>query len=113
MYLYEAYVNRVVDGDTLDLDVDLGFYMIARIRVRLARVNTPETFGVRKGSAEYKAGMKAKKFVTHMLKGQTVMIATEKTGKYGRWIAEVNYGPNYEINLNDELLEKSLAKLYH
>lgn len=112
MYQYIAFVSNIVDGDTIDCDVDLGFFMIARIRFRLARVNTPETHGVSKDSAEYAAGMQSKNFVGDAIEGMNVMIKTSKTGKFGRWLAEVYYGPNYETNLNDKLLELGLAKEY-
>jgi len=112
MYTYKAFVTRVVDGDTIDCDVDLGFYMIARIRFRLARVNTPETYGVNKDSDEYKAGKHAKGFVCDKIQSEFVLIKTEKTGKFGRWIAEVFYGPNFETNLSDKLLETGLAHPY-
>ena len=112
MYSYKAHVNRVVDGDTIDCDVDLGFYMIARIRFRLARVNTPETYGVSKDSDEYKAGLKAKQFVVAAIEGKDILIKTGKTGKFGRWIAEVYYGDNLETNLSDRLLDLKLAKVY-
>lgn len=45
MYTYACKVVRVVDGDTIDLDVDLGFHIHQRIRVRLSGVNAPENYG--------------------------------------------------------------------
>ena len=112
MYEYKAHVTRVVDGDTIDADVDLGFYMIARIRMRLARINTPETFSVKKDSEEYKAGVKSKTHVIDAIGGKDVLIRTQKTGKFGRWIAEVLYGADFKTNLSDELLELGLARPY-
>ena len=112
VYEYKALVTNVVDGDTIDVDIDLGFYMVARVRMRLARVDTPETYGVSRDSDEYKAGMKSKEFVKERLIMQDVLIKTQKTGKFGRWIAEVFYGPNFEINLSDELIKRGLAEPY-
>ena len=97
MYTYNAKVLRVVDGDTLDLMIDLGFRQFSKQRVRLYGVDTPETFGVKKGSAEWTAGVKAKAFVEHWLATHCpdgVMIKSHDgkqlgQGKYGRWLVHV------------------------
>ena len=47
LYWYKAKITRVVDGDTFDAMIDLGFKMIAIKRIRLACVDTPETYGVK------------------------------------------------------------------
>jgi Kyanoviridae endonuclease len=44
MYEYKATLDRVVDGDTLDLIIDMGFKMTTNQRIRLANINTPETY---------------------------------------------------------------------
>ena len=41
LYMFNAYVNRVIDGDTIDADIDLGFDVFAKRRVRLLNVDTP------------------------------------------------------------------------
>lgn len=109
-YEYRANVTRVVDGDTLDLTVDLGFKVSVRIRARLYGVDTPETFGVKKESDEYKAGVAAREFVEEWL-GMVIPAEHENfqhrvltpppviirsfdgkplgQGKYGRWLVEV------------------------
>lgn len=118
MFDYLAKVIKIVDGDTIDVDVDLGFHTFTRVRLRFARINTPELRG-----AEKEAGKAAKQFVVERLvqANDTIMIQTQKTGKYGRWIAEVLY-TNEEndkliksdsttfINLNDELVENGHAE---
>ena len=90
-YAYIARGKRVVDGDTLDLIVDLGFRMSAAIRVRLAGVDTPEVYGVKKDSEEHARGVVASEFTRQWVKnsGDVVYVKTTKSGKYGRWIAEV------------------------
>lgn len=91
-WTYKAEVLDVIDGDTLDLRVDLGFHTYTRVRVRLADVDTNEIYGVRKESEEYKLGMEQTKFVKEWLPDDGhVTIRTEKdeTGKYGRWIARI------------------------
>jgi len=114
LYTYKVRrVVKVVDGDTLDLEIDLGFHIYHTIRVRLARINTPEIFGVSKDSEEYKRGMQAKVFVDNWLKAtKELYIKTYKDskGKYGRYLAEI-YNENGEC-LNDILLEKGLAEKF-
>jgi micrococcal nuclease len=44
-YIFSGLVNRVIDGDTYDITLDLGFYVSHRIRVRLKGVDTPEVYG--------------------------------------------------------------------
>jgi len=112
LYTYKVRrIVKVVDGDTLDLEVDLGFHTYHIIRVRLTRVNTPEIFGVSKDSDEYKAGLKAKVFVENWLKAaKELYIKTyrDTKGKYGRYLVEV-YNDKGEC-LNDILVEKGLAR---
>lgn len=90
MFEYHATVLRVVDGDTIDLDVDLGFHIHVQQRVRLAGINAPE-HGTEAGDA-------ATKFLKELLFGmrttafQQVTIQSSKpprTEKYGRWLADV------------------------
>jgi len=103
-YLYEAVIVRVVDGDSVHADVDLGFRMTARLPVRIKNLDTPEIF--RPGSEEEKvAGMRAKEDAERLLGHRTgglvgdvmtmgitrnVVLRTHKdTGKYGRWLADI------------------------
>ena len=86
-YSYRAKLIRCVDGDTADLDVDLGFYLTARIRCRLTGVNTPE-----RGQANFK---EATAILETLIKEQSdeegyFNITTGKTGKYGRWLVVID-----------------------
>lgn len=90
--------SPIIDGDTMDFVVDLGFYCQFRLRMRLADVDTAEIFGVKKETEEYKRGMKHKEFVENWMPDYPeevtsewpVYIQTERaTGKYGRWIGDV------------------------
>ncbi len=112
MYTYKATIERVVDGDTFDIIIDLGFKITTNQRIRLADINTPETFNVKKDSEEYQKGMEAKEFVTQRLaqNNNQAMIQTFKTTeKYGRYIAVVWLGDS-DISLNDELVQKGYAQ---
>ncbi len=60
MYQYHAIIQKVVDGDTLEIDIDLGLSIWVRSeKVRLYGINTPEVFGVKKGTPEWELGNKA------------------------------------------------------
>lgn len=95
MYQYSAKVIRVVDGDTIDAEVDLGFKMFYRTRFRLFGINTPE------------------RTLRSMLQveGKDISIKTlkDKTGKYGRYLAIVTAGA---VNINEELVKLGLAEVY-
>lgn len=120
-YVRSATVLRIVDGDTVDLDIDLGWGIHvtgAEGRCRLFGINTPETYGVKKDSAEYKAGMAAKERLAELIpEGSTVWLHSHKgRGKYGRYVAvlwstPVNCG-TVEASVNYALWAEGLAELY-
>jgi endonuclease YncB( thermonuclease family) len=107
MYEYNAKVTRVVDGDTIDAEVDLGFHLKATLRFRLARVDTPE-----RGQPGFTEATDRVKELTPV--GSMVHIKTGKAGGFGRWIAEVEYTSEdgTSMNLGDQLLNEGLAVLY-
>ncbi|MCG6185936.1 thermonuclease family protein [Maribellus maritimus] len=112
MYQYKATVKRIVDGDTLDVVIDLGFKITTNQRIRLANINTPETYNVKKDSDEYSRGMESKIFVEQRIAANDfeVIIETDKdVGKYGRYIGTIRLADN-EITLNDELVKMGLAE---
>jgi micrococcal nuclease len=87
MYEYRVkQVLKVVDGDTIDVDIDLGFNISYTQRVRLAGIDTPESRT--RDLAEKKLGLESKKYLADLLKSATqIVIRTEKpdsTEKYGR-----------------------------
>ena len=88
MYKYKAVVTRVVDGDTYDMDVDLGFGLTADIRVRLNGVDTPETWRP-KSEEERVHGVEASDFVEALIDKSEVVVHTYKLGLYGRYSADV------------------------
>lgn len=113
-YLYKATVTRVVDGDTVDLEIDLGMSVFVKQRVRLARINTPETYGVKKNSAEYKAGVKAKRRLQELVEGKEIALETvkDKKGKYGRYLGELYVLEKDWTNINSLLIDEGLAEPY-
>lgn len=115
MYQYRAKVVYVVDGDTIDVAVDLGFKHTQEMRLRLAGIDTWELRG-----EERAKGIIAKEYVlevfANMEPEEYIVIKTkkDKQGKYGRYIATVLVmdGDGAEIlNLNDALVRDGHAKV--
>lgn len=114
MYEYKAILTNLVDGDTMDLTIDVGFKMTTAQRVRLKGINTPETWRRKKTSDEYKKGMAAKNFVAKRFKenkNMAVVKSDAETGVYGRYIVEVFFADS-KISLNEELIQKGHAILW-
>jgi micrococcal nuclease len=88
-HIYPVIGYRVVDGDTYDLTVDLGFRVHHKVRVRLAYGDTPEIFG-KATEEERERGHAAKAAAEKFFADHDgLCVATRKTGKYGRWIGTV------------------------
>ena len=102
----------MVDGDTLDLDTDLGFRLTFRQRYRLYGVDTPEVNDANPAVRELAA--KAKAFVQAAVGGREVVLNShmDRADKYGRWLAVVHYqdAAGVWIDLNQELIRLGLAK---
>ena len=111
MYEYECTIRRVVDGDTVDVDVDLGFgTWRCSERIRLYGVDTPEC---RTRDAEEKAaGLLAKEFVKDALHvGKTYKLQTREKGKFGRFLGVIFISARTSINA--ALVSEHLAVPYH
>ena len=114
-FTYKAEPLKVIDGDTVDFMVDLGFDVHLKQRFRLARINCwemkdPAPEGMAKAVA-------AKKFTeSKLLHGRDIVIVTKKTDIYGRYLAEVLFTSGtkniVQYNLSDLLLNAGLAEKY-
>lgn len=112
MYEYNAKLDRVLDGDTIDVNIDLGFKIMTNQRIRFAYINTPEIFKTPTDSPGYKLGMKAKRYVERRLKknGNEMRLVTYKwAGMHGRYTGII-WLKDSKISLNDELIKKGLAQ---
>ena len=114
--MYEYKVSRlykVVDGDTIEVDIDLGFDIAIHKRVRLAGVDTPESRT--KDAYEKKLGLEAKEWLKLQLQdAETLRIKTEKpdsTEKYGRIIGWLYVG-NEAISINEKMIQQGYAWSY-
>ena len=110
-------INRVVDGDTIDVTIDLGFDLYKKERVRVAGVDTPEK---RTRDLEEKAlGLDAKYWMKENLEGAVagdddLIIRTELVGgmgKYGRLLGWLYIG-DAEVSLNEKMIEQGYAWAY-
>ena len=110
-------INRVVDGDTIDVTIDLGFDLFKKERVRVAGVDTPEK---RTRDDEEKAlGLDATYWMKEKLEGaidgdDDLVIRTELVGgmgKYGRLLGWLYIGDS-ELSLNEQMIEEGYAWAY-
>ncbi len=112
MYEYGCTVTRVVDGDTVDVILDLGFSILHKCRVRLYGIDTPES---RTRDKDEKArGKIASKFLKDAIdNGKKVVLRSkikDSKGKYGRVLGEIIVDG---ININVSMIENYLAVAYH
>ena len=122
MYEYKAIVNRVVDGDTIDVTIDLGFSVWKKMRVRMEGINTPESRT--RDLEEKKRGLAAKDRLKSILEfnDNECILKVSGVGKYGRALATVlveSLSPlNGEdgitlIDVNKQLIEEGHAIEYY
>lgn len=107
-YVYNATIENIVDGDTIDALVDLGFTVLVNIRFRLYGLDTMETKD--KDPNKRELAKKAKEYMVNNCLNKQVTIKSHKTDKYGRWLAEI-YLPDGSI-VNNSLLTEGLAVPY-
>ena len=111
MYKYNARLNRIIDGDTIDVAIDLGFDIWINERVRLADINAPEVRT--RDKLEKKAGLEATAWLTEIFdKHEVFMLSTtefNRTGKYGRTIGTVYLD---DVNVNELMVKEGFAVPY-
>ena len=109
MYEYKIKeVVKIVDGDTLDVIIDLGFDMYKKERIRLNGIDAPESRTL--DTEEKKFGLEAKAFLERRIKDcNNLWVSTEKDGKYGRMLGDIWCGA---ISLNEEMVKRGYAWKY-
>jgi len=108
MYEYMAYVRKVYDGDTITVDIDLGFGIVMKAqKIRLLYIDTPEIRGESR-----QEGLKSRDALRQMIGNKWVKIKTHRDskGKYGRWLGEVFIDKDGPVNINEWLVSEGLAK---
>jgi micrococcal nuclease len=115
MYEYRCKIVKIIDGDTVDVDIDLGFGVwLHKERVRLYGIDTPESRTSDKEEKVY--GLIAKEWIKKFMpvdSHQTLITEKDKSGKYGRILGKfkVNDG-HYDIILNDWMIKHHHAVAY-
>jgi len=107
IYKYKAFVTKVYDGDTITVDIELGFGIVTRKqKIRLAHINTPEVRG-----EERDQGIISRDVLRDMILNKNIILDTfkDKKGKYGRYIGVV-YLPETATSVNDFLVENGYAE---
>ena len=118
MYTYKISPLKVVDGDTIDAEIDLGFDIKVKKRVRFMGINAPES---RTKDLEEKAkGIAAKDRVKQLLEGcENITLKSHGVGKFGRCLGEIMLDMidgNQKltlVSLNELLIKEGHAKEYH
>ena len=117
MYQYKVKLDRVVDGDTIDCMIDLGFDVSTKKRIRFAGINTPESRT--RDLEEKKKGLAAKARLKEILEGANeIHLDSHGVGKYGRVLGELHVdrvdtvtSPTM-INVNELLIKEGHAVEY-
>lgn len=121
LWNYWARLERIIDADTFDVTVDLGFGIYLRVRLRLFGIDAPEVYGVAHDSKEYAKGLEAREYVRDWVARNATYTEKDrapwfqirsfdgnklKGGKFGRWLALIYAGGRV---LNDDLVESGHA----
>ncbi len=114
-YNYDVEIRRVVDGDTVDVIIDLGFKTYVKRRIRMYGINSPES---RTRDLEEKArGIASKERLEELLEDNKIVMRSWGSGKYGRTLGELfieketDFGPDF-TNINQLLVKEGFAEHY-
>ena len=114
MYEYRVEIVRVVDGDTVEVDIDLGFGVwLKKQRVRLYGIDTPESRT--RDLNEKKYGLMAKEYLKERISnGAILKTRLDGKGKYGRILGEFIVLDNeVRVNVNQEMIDKHYGVAYY
>lgn len=107
MYEYKARITRVIDGDTVQATISLGFHLTSTHRLRLLGIDTPERG--QDGYAEATARL-VELIEQHEDDEGYILIRTAKDDSFGRWLA--NLVGSDGVTLNERMVEEGFAKVY-
>ena len=104
-------IKKVIDGDTFDCIMDLGFDVLLEARVRMMGMDTPESRT--RDLEEKKFGLLAKEYLTMKLEAEDIIVRTEvdnEKGKFGRILGWVWADG---VNVNQQMIDENIAVAYH
>ena len=104
-------IKKIIDGDTFDCILDLGFDVLLEARVRMMGIDTPESRT--RDLTEKKFGLLAKEYLTEKLATEDLIVTTEvdnEKGKFGRILGTV-WAEG--ININEQMIDEHMAVRYH
>lgn len=104
VWLFPCSLVQVVDGDTVDLDIDVGFYLRARVRVRLMGVDAPE-----KRKATMLSARASELWLRERLQGQDLLVRTYKSDAFGRWLADL-FIVGSSVSINRQMIDSGKAR---
>jgi micrococcal nuclease len=110
MYTYKIKeVLKIVDGDTLDIIISVGFDIYLQQRIRLAGINAPETKTL--NEEEKRKGLESKEWLKNRVTNKSLVIRTIKEEKYGRMLGHI-YVDGSKTSINEEMIQLGLAVPY-
>ena len=110
MYEYKVSVVKVVDGDTIDVDIDLGFGMVyKKQRVRMKGIDTPESRT--RDLVEKKFGKASKAHLKSILESGGIQLVSHDKGKFGRILGELFIGDS-SYSINQQMIDEHHAVAY-
>lgn len=104
-------IKKIIDGDTFDCIMDLGFDVLLEARVRMMGIDTPESRT--RDLEEKKFGLLAKEYLTEKLNTEDIIVTTEvdnEKGKFGRILGWVWCNG---VNINNQMIDEHMAVAYH
>ena len=104
-------IKKIIDGDTFDCILDLGFDVLLEARVRMMGIDTPESRT--RDLEEKKFGLLAKEYLTEKLNTEDIIVTTEvdnEKGKFGRILGWVWCNG---VNINNQMIDEHMAVAYH
>ena len=112
MFEYNAVLDRVIDGDTVDATIDLGFDTWKKTRIRFYGINTPESRT--RDLEEKKRGLAAKDRLIEILKANDdkFVLKSHGVGKYGRCLGELYVETLGEISVQQTLINEGHGVAY-
>ena len=125
LYVYQLDNIRVIDGDTIDADIDLGFHITVRKRIRLYGINTPEIRlqskikNLEDRKKQKNLGLSAKARLSEICSENSIYLESVKIGKYGRvvgnlYFIEDDMGIEEDfVSINDLLITEGHAEVYN